>query len=233
LTVLFGLGRSSVLAARYLSSRCFEKASVFALVVESRYDNMPSFTPFRVVAIVLDDEPPDDVILRIYLRHQASVRLRNANRGGSAGKGITASAADRETPKAAPGTVPGGRIRPMRPEPRLVHSGSFLGGPAQMAGLGGRLAVDTDGCVYAEVGAGEGLGLAWPNDYSARLGSDQRVEILDQTGHVVLRKGQLFRAAGGFGPDERALWDTQHEREDHGRHVFCIQTAVIPEATKS
>ena len=44
----------------------------------------------------------------------------------------------------------------MRPEPRLVHSGSFLGGPAQSAGLGGRLAVDLDGCIYAEVGACHG-----------------------------------------------------------------------------
>lgn len=48
----------------------------------------------------------------------------------------------------------------MRPEPRLVHSGSFFGGPARMARLGGRLAVDADGCVNAEIGAGEGLGLA-------------------------------------------------------------------------
>lgn len=119
----------------------------------------------------------------------------------------------------------------MRPEPRLVHSGSFLGGSAQSAGLGARLAVDPDGCVYAEIGASERLGLAWPNDYSARLGSDQRVEILDRNGQVVLREGQLFRAAGGYGPDEPATWDTRHERQDHGRHVFCIQTAIIPQAT--
>jgi hypothetical protein len=121
----------------------------------------------------------------------------------------------------------------MRPEPRLVYSGSFLGGPAQSAGLGGRLAVDDDGCVYAKVGADESLGLAWPNYYSAQLGPDEQVEIIDQAGQVVLREGQLFRAAGGFGPDEPAPWDTQHEREGHGRQVFCIQTAIIAQATEA
>jgi hypothetical protein len=79
--ILSDLGRSSVLAARDLRGCCFEKAAVLALVVERRYDNVPSFVPFRVVAIVPHDEAPDAVILRIYLRHRESVRLRNANTG--------------------------------------------------------------------------------------------------------------------------------------------------------
>ena len=86
--ILLGLGRSSVLAARYLSGCCFEKASVLALVVERRYDHLPSFTPFRVVAIVLDDVPPDAVILRIDLRHRKSVRLAPRTEGGSAAKAL-------------------------------------------------------------------------------------------------------------------------------------------------
>ena len=90
--ILSGLCRPRVLAARDLSSRCFEKAPVLALVVERRYDNLPSFMPFRVVAIVLHDEAPDAVILRIYLRHRESVRLRNANRGWFLRQGLPDSA---------------------------------------------------------------------------------------------------------------------------------------------
>jgi hypothetical protein len=90
--------------------------------------------------------------------------------------------------------------------------------------------MDTDGCVFAaELDEGStSVGLAWPGDYGARIAADGLVEIVDRQGRVVLREGQAFQAGGGLGPDEPAPWDTAHERHEHGRKVFCIQTAISP-----
>jgi hypothetical protein len=102
--------------------------------------------------------------------------------------------------------------------------GRLDGGPSHLARLDGRLAVDHDGCVFA-ASAGEGVGraVAWPRDYSARMGLDDVVEILDGHGDVVLREGDHFAVAGGLGP---ATPETRHALEVHGRHTFYIGQPV-------
>lgn len=118
--------------------------------------------------------------------------------------------------------------------PRLIHSGSMAHqAPARLAKIRGRLSFDDDGCVFLAslANADSGVGLAWPDDYSARLDSRGDVEIIDSDGQVVLRQGQVFSAGGGYGPAKPAPWDTQHEREYHKRRVFCIQTSVRLENT--
>ena len=73
--VLHCVSGPGLLAARDLGSGCPETATVLALVVERRYNNVAAFTLFWVVAVVPHDETPDAVILGIYLWHSMSVRL--------------------------------------------------------------------------------------------------------------------------------------------------------------
>lgn len=61
----------------------------------------------------------------------------------------------------------------------------------------GRLAVDEAGCVYSATYGG--VGILWPDDYSVRVGSDGTAEVVDSNGEVILREGDGFHAAGGFG----------------------------------
>ena len=106
---------------------------------------------------------------------------------------------------------------------RLAYGPSRLGGPSRLARLEGRLTVADDGCVFAAFPEeGTGSALAWPLDYSARVGADDLVEIVDDQGEVVLREGDAFTAAGGLGPDTP---EAKHAREVHGLETFFI---VLP-----
>jgi len=114
-------------------------------------------------------------------------------------------------------------------QPRLVHPGSAIGSaPGRLAKIRGRLAVDADGCLYAAPidDGGGSVGLAWPEDYAARLNSDGRVEILDRLAQVLLRQGEAFETGGGFGSNDPATWDTVHEGDDHADACSASKGAI-------
>jgi hypothetical protein len=107
---------------------------------------------------------------------------------------------------------------------RLSHGPGRLGGPSHLARLEGRLAVDDDGCVFAASLRGEsGCAVAWPRDYTARIGPEDVVEVVDGSGNVVLREGDHFAVAGGLGPSTS---ETRHALVVHGRETFFIGQPV-------
>jgi hypothetical protein len=104
------------------------------------------------------------------------------------------------------------------------HGPGRLGGPSHLARLEGLLAVDDDGCVFAASPGGEpGRAVAWPHDYTARIGRGDLVEIVDGEGDLVLREGDHFAVAGGLGPSTP---ETMHALDVHGRRTFFIGQPV-------
>jgi len=64
------------------------------------------------------------------------------------------------------------------------------------ARVGGKVAVDDTGCVYLQAG-NRREDVVWPHGFRGRIGSDGRVQILDETGRAILTEGQSFSASGG------------------------------------
>src|SRR6266851_6850993 len=54
------------------------------LVVERCYHHMPPFPTLRVIPVVVDDEPPDGVIVRVNPGHRPRVSLHRPPRNGPA-----------------------------------------------------------------------------------------------------------------------------------------------------